>query len=69
MAELEGSVHSDRSGQSHTGAEEADQWTRLKEADNAEQLATVIYPANEDRPLQVTRAHAELHESQGQVGI
>jgi RND family efflux transporter MFP subunit len=34
-----------------------------------DQQATVIYPPDEDGPLQVTRAHAELHESQGKVSI
>jgi RND family efflux transporter MFP subunit len=34
-----------------------------------DQQATVIFPPDEDGPLQVTRAHAELHESQGKVGI
>ena len=34
-----------------------------------DQQATVIYPPDEDGPLQVTRAHAELHDSQGKVGI
>jgi RND family efflux transporter MFP subunit len=34
-----------------------------------DQQATVIYPPAQDGPLQVTRAHAELHESQGKVGI
>jgi RND family efflux transporter MFP subunit len=34
-----------------------------------DQQATVIYPASEDGPLQVTRAHAELHEHHGKAEI
>ncbi|NCF73876.1 MAG: HlyD family efflux transporter periplasmic adaptor subunit [Gammaproteobacteria bacterium] len=34
-----------------------------------DQQATVIFPPNEEGPLQVTRAHAELHEDQGKFGI
>ena len=34
-----------------------------------DQQATVRFPAPEDGPLQVTRAHAELHESHGKAEI
>lgn len=34
-----------------------------------DQQATIIYPAPEDGPLQVTRAHAELHEQHGKAEI
>lgn len=34
-----------------------------------DQQATVVYPAPEDGPLQVTRAHAELHEHHGKAEI
>lgn len=34
-----------------------------------DQQATIVYPVDEDGPLQVTRAHAELHENQGKAVI
>lgn len=34
-----------------------------------DQQTTVIYPAREDGPMQVTRAHAELHEYHGRAEI
>ena len=34
-----------------------------------DQQATVVYPAPEDHPLQVTRAHSELHEHHGKAEI
>ncbi len=41
MAEADGSVHSEVADQSNAGTENADQWTRLKQASNAEQFAAV----------------------------
>ena len=41
MAEADGSVHSEVADQSNAGTENADQWTRLKQANNAEQFAAV----------------------------
>ena len=34
-----------------------------------DQQATIVYPKEGDGPLQVTRAHAELHEEQGKAAI
>lgn len=34
-----------------------------------DQQATVVYPAAEDGPVQVTRAHAELHEAFGKSSV
>jgi len=34
-----------------------------------DQQAIVVYPAPEDGPLQVTRAHAELHENHGRAEV
>jgi RND family efflux transporter MFP subunit len=34
-----------------------------------DQLATVVYPPGDDGPMQVTRAHAELHQQHGVGGI
>ncbi|MDH3273843.1 MAG: HlyD family efflux transporter periplasmic adaptor subunit [Gammaproteobacteria bacterium] len=41
MAEADGSVHSEVADQTNAGTENADQWTRLKQASNAEQFAAV----------------------------
>ncbi len=41
MAETDGSVHSEIAGQANADAENADQWTRLKQANSAEQFAAV----------------------------
>jgi len=41
MGNADGSVHSEMEGQSNAGTEKADQWTRLKQAESAEQFAAV----------------------------
>jgi len=65
--------HSEVRGVSHsaTFAKKANLIRAIEAAmDEAiDQQATVTYPASEDGPLQVTRAHAQLHEHHGRAEI